>query len=145
MFLFWKSIFCCLILSNLLFLSLCLVGWLCFLMLEKQPFVGNVLCVQRHTPLWSSELCAQRCPYVGCMDPSGVTGDCYGWSGSCCRSLVWLALPCVKAATSLLAVCHEAAGYRTHWLVEPGSEVGSCGARVPRSSVSSLLVSGAGS
>ena len=71
--------------------------------------------------------------------------DCWGWPGSYGRSSVWLALPCVKAAINWLEVCHEAASYRTHWLVEPGSKVGSCGARVPRSSVSSLLVNGAGS
>ena len=51
----------------------------------------------------------------------------------------------MKAAINWLEVCYEAASCRTHWLVEPGSEVGSCGARVPRSSVSSLLVNGAGS
>lgn len=35
------------------FMSMYLVGWLRFLILEMWPFVGDVLVSQKLTPLWS--------------------------------------------------------------------------------------------
>ena len=51
------------------------MGCLCFLTLEKWPFVGDILCVPApQSPLVIRALCSRGAPYVGCMGPSVVAG-----------------------------------------------------------------------
>ena len=84
-----------------------LVSWLCFLTLEKWPFVGDVFCV----PAVDASLITRAVYYsvhalhVGCMGLSVVAG-CLLWAAW----QVWMtlrlvgcqALPCVEAAYSWL-------------------------------------------
>ena len=78
-----------------------LVGWLCFLTLEKWPFIRYILCIPAaHSPLVTRSICSWGAPYMGCMDPFfcgrlTTVGGLVGLAGpqSGCQ-----ALSCVKAA-----------------------------------------------
>ena len=134
------------------FISLYFMGCLCFLTLEKWPFVGDLLCVwTAHSPL------VHRATYA-----LGVTlmwaacilllwwADCCGKSGMC----VWpLALPCGENARHCgVGLSHRAAGCRSLGgsgarcgpIMEADSRVDGCRAGCPGSSVA-LLVGGTGS
>ena len=60
-----------------------LVGWFYFPTLEKWPFVGDFLC-------------SRGSSYEGCMGPSVVVDQLYGWSGMLGWPLVQLVTrPCL--------------------------------------------------
>lgn len=76
-------LFCHLILPNLLFyfyasdrlITFPILGEMAFSILEKWPFVGNVLCVQEvHFLLIIRAMYSKDAPYVSCMSPSTVVG-----------------------------------------------------------------------
>ena len=66
---------CCLILPNFLFFFL--------FILEKEPFVGDVLCVPgAHSPLVTRAVCSRSDPYVGRLTTMSSLLDVAGpWSG----------------------------------------------------------------
>ena len=74
-----------------------LVCWLCFLTLEKYPFVGDILCVPAtNFSLVTRAVCSRGASCVGFLSPSVVVGRRCGQSGE----LVWLlvhllARPCL--------------------------------------------------
>ena len=52
-----------------------LVCWLCFLTLEKYPFVGDILCVPAtNFSLVTRAVCSRGASCVGFLSPSVVVG-----------------------------------------------------------------------
>ena len=72
----FRSHQCVLILPNsLFFISLYLIGWLHFLILEKWSYVGDVLWGPAVQSLLVTRAVYSRGPhYVGCTGPSVVSG-----------------------------------------------------------------------
>ena len=132
---------CHFILPNLLFLFLCLVGWICFLTLEKWPFEGDVL-FARVPPMW-----AVWALLLWWADYWGWSGR-WGWPSSSWlpdRALCGGCLLLVGGARSQLAVESQVVLelVLAHWWAELVCVLLGCRARAPRSSVG-LLARGAG-
>ena len=58
------------------FVSVCLVGWLCFLAVEKQPLLGDVLCVSAAYMLVPRLACSRGASSVGCVGPPVPADSC---------------------------------------------------------------------
>ena len=88
----WNTVLCCLILPFSIFISVYMVGWLIFLILEKQPHVGDVLWDPAvYSPLVTRAICSREYSLYGLCEPFccgelanvgtlvGVAGPQSGW------------------------------------------------------------------
>ena len=136
---------------------MCLVGWLCFLTLEKWPFVGDILCIQAEpSPLVTLPICSR-------IPPMWAAWVLLFWWADHCGQSARGGWPLVQfiASPALCGVCQSCLGMLGHSVAccgnpqgsgarvgslmgRAGFGVGGCMAWVPRSSVG-LLVAGASS
>lgn len=57
------------------FIAPCYIGWLCFQVLEKWPYIGDVLwSLTAASPLVPRSICLTDVTYMACMCPSVVAG-----------------------------------------------------------------------
>ena len=97
---------CLLILSDLHFNLMRLVGWLHLPILEEWPFLGDIPCISAvHSPLVIRAICSRVAPYVrhGLIGLVSLRSDCLPGPALCgvCQSLMsgvgswyyWLCVP----------------------------------------------------
>ena len=71
----WNTFLCLLVFPSSLFIPLCFIGQLHLPILEKQPYVRDILWAPGiYSSLVIKSICSSSFPYVGCVGPSVVVG-----------------------------------------------------------------------